>query len=212
MEDYKKKYEEALERARKLWNEAVEEDYITEIRDYETIFPELAESEDERIRKKCVNLINRVIPSGDNQSNETGEILDCIAWLENLEGAIIIPKSKQGHQDPEVHLGADGTYKRLRPPKAEWSKEDEEMREKLLGEIEDMLEKLPDDYEDMDSDDQDRYNELNNMSVWLSNLIPKSHWKPSEEHLEALEDAVRLDNSVIRKERLAHLLTQLKNL
>ena len=47
------------------------------------------------------------------------------------------------------------------------------MREKIVGEIEDMLEGMSDDYEDMDSDDQDRYDELNNMSVWLSDLHKK---------------------------------------
>lgn len=47
------------------------------------------------------------------------------------------------------------------------------MREKLFGEIEDMIEALPDDYEEMDSDDQDRYDELNNMSAWLSDLHKK---------------------------------------
>ena len=34
MEDYEKKYKEALERARKLHNEAIENDYITEIEDF----------------------------------------------------------------------------------------------------------------------------------------------------------------------------------
>ena len=48
----------------------------------EDILPELRESEDERIRKKCIELIKRVIPSGDSQSQESKEILDCIAYLE----------------------------------------------------------------------------------------------------------------------------------
>jgi len=41
---YKKKYEEALERARKLYNEAKANDYITDMEDYESIFPELKEN------------------------------------------------------------------------------------------------------------------------------------------------------------------------
>lgn len=50
--DYEKKYNEALERARALRREAIEKDYVEDyVKDYETIFPELRESEDERIRK-----------------------------------------------------------------------------------------------------------------------------------------------------------------
>ena len=48
----------------------------------EDIFPELRESEDERIRKKCIELIKRVIPSGDSHRQESKEILDCISYLE----------------------------------------------------------------------------------------------------------------------------------
>ena len=62
--DYEKKYNEALERARALWREAIEKEYADDyLKDYETIFPELRESEDERIRKwllECVeNLSDR---------------------------------------------------------------------------------------------------------------------------------------------------------
>lgn len=56
--DYEKKYKEALERARALRNEAIEEEYAVDyINDYETIFPELRESEEERIRKELINFI-----------------------------------------------------------------------------------------------------------------------------------------------------------
>lgn len=49
---------------------------------FEFFVPELCESKDERIRKKCIELIKRVIPSGDSHSQESEEILDCIAYLE----------------------------------------------------------------------------------------------------------------------------------
>ena len=53
--DYEKKYNDALERARALWQEAIEKEYPNDyLKDYETIFPELAESEDERIRRTLV--------------------------------------------------------------------------------------------------------------------------------------------------------------
>ena len=50
MEDYKKKYEEAVVRGSQLW----ESDTITR-ESYEYIFPELKESEDGRIRKVLVD-------------------------------------------------------------------------------------------------------------------------------------------------------------
>ena len=50
MEDYKEKYEEALEKARKL-----DEDGCHVLRD---VFPELNESEDERIRKALIEMIH----------------------------------------------------------------------------------------------------------------------------------------------------------
>jgi hypothetical protein len=56
--DYEKRYNEALERARALWREAIEKEYVEDyLKDYETIFPELRESEDERIRKAIVHLL-----------------------------------------------------------------------------------------------------------------------------------------------------------
>lgn len=76
--DYEKKYNEALNWMRELYpglHGATKEDA-------EHYFPELRESEDERIRKKCIELIKRVIPSGDSQSQESKEILDCISYLE----------------------------------------------------------------------------------------------------------------------------------
>ena len=64
----------------------------------EDILPELAESDNERIRKKCIELIKRVIPSGDSQSQESKEILDCISYLEKQKPEIkyVYPKFRKG--------------------------------------------------------------------------------------------------------------------
>ena len=56
--DYEKNYKEALERARALRKEAIEKGYAVDyVKDYETIFPELRESEDERVRKVIYKLM-----------------------------------------------------------------------------------------------------------------------------------------------------------
>lgn len=82
--EYEKKYKEALERARALRNEAIEKEYAVDyIKDYETIFPELAESEDERIRKDIVALIEFGLTEGSAVSpgsHTTKE--EALVWLE----------------------------------------------------------------------------------------------------------------------------------
>ena len=76
-----KAYDMALEAARKeLGVDRKEWEVVQRV--LHNIFSELRESEDERIRKKCIELIKRVIPSGNNQSIESKDILDCIAYLE----------------------------------------------------------------------------------------------------------------------------------
>ena len=53
--DYEKKYNEALEKARQLCAYPTTTPFISDLQD---LFPELAESEDEKIRKAIVNAIH----------------------------------------------------------------------------------------------------------------------------------------------------------
>ena len=69
--DYEKKYKEALEMAKSLYKEADEP--IRKI--YEGIFPELAESEDEKIRKEIISFIVTTPKAIQNHAK-------WIAWLE----------------------------------------------------------------------------------------------------------------------------------
>ena len=133
--DYKKAYEDALERARKFTiPDAVEA--------LKYVFPELAESEDERIRKWIINFI-------EVRLNGAGEFIDdyknAIAWLE-----------KQGE--------------------SKWSEEDK----MILNEIKKFftLNELP------------AFKESCDIIDWLNKLKPQSHWKPTEEQLMALRDAI----------------------
>lgn len=84
MEDYKKKYEDALERAKDLHdNHALGMPFIYET--CEQIFPELKESEDEKIRKEIINFINKTISFGVKNIDEEFSSKNChdwIAWLE----------------------------------------------------------------------------------------------------------------------------------
>ena len=81
-EDYKKKYEEALERAKVINSGTNNYNIVTEI------FPELKESEDERIRKEIICYLDREI----TLSNFGGDIATFKKWIAWLE-----------KQDPKKH-------------------------------------------------------------------------------------------------------------
>lgn len=83
IEQKTQRYNEALERAKKLYEQGT----ITEILSY--VFPELKESEDERIRKYLISFVK--LNSGVNLPPEDAEQI--LAWLE-----------KQGKQKPTDKL------------------------------------------------------------------------------------------------------------
>ena len=78
--NYEKKYREALERAKKEWIENLDNCYTNYRERLEIIFPELAESEDERIRKTLIEYI-KGIKSWNYFLGISREQM--IAWLEN---------------------------------------------------------------------------------------------------------------------------------
>ena len=88
--DYEKKYKEALERAKATINvNPSRQNEVTNL--MVTIFPELAESEDERIRKKVIEVLKLNIKEAESQMqasrgvNRTFEVYACnkvIAYLE----------------------------------------------------------------------------------------------------------------------------------
>ena len=83
---YEQKYKEALARAREIHcNEGEKR------RDMEFIFPELKESEDERVREALIELVKMVdkAPIGQIFGYEGIKYSDMIVWLE-----------KQGEQNP----------------------------------------------------------------------------------------------------------------
>lgn len=84
MDDYEKKYKQALERGRQVRLTNVE--YNISAAEY--IFPELKESEDDKIRKA---LIQYFADSSDDivYTNQGLKKKDIIAWLEKQEHSIV---------------------------------------------------------------------------------------------------------------------------
>lgn len=82
--DYEKKYKEALEKAQDILHSSE----IVKITD---IFPELKESEDERIRKNLIEFLDSVWHLGKNANFDKWGKADCSVWIAWLE--------KQGEND-----------------------------------------------------------------------------------------------------------------
>ena len=76
--NYEKAYDEALERARKFYDANTNEGYR---KIFEEIFPQLKESEDEKIRKELVSLVlNAMGREKDSFSDDKYDSM--LAWLE----------------------------------------------------------------------------------------------------------------------------------
>ena len=80
--NYEEKYKEALERVKALI-ETNTSDALFHLKDIESIFPELKESEDERIRKWCISHFKAAVLVTKNNA-EYKEYLNnkVIPWLE----------------------------------------------------------------------------------------------------------------------------------
>lgn len=74
--DYEQKYKEAFSKAKKLYEKGT----ITESLNY--VFPELAESEDERIRKAILSGLKYLETELGWDAVGDIDILDAYAWLE----------------------------------------------------------------------------------------------------------------------------------
>lgn len=88
--DYEKKYNEALERAKQFSEHPLQEDSANIV---EYIFPELAESEDERIRKEILNVFKQ-LGKDTTLCGRNYDYAKWIAWLEKQKGCEYIPKTK----------------------------------------------------------------------------------------------------------------------
>ena len=222
-------------------------------------FPELAESEDERIRKALMqNLKERFGTKGN--MGEGLDMPDVLAWLKKqgeqkpvvddkdaekaseeyrnfrmscgikdpvmlneieeayYEGAIRKQKPAWSEEDEDIlntiinHFKVDiectdeddmvrwlKSLKDRVQPKREWSEEDEKMIQDIINDIAIAQEQV---YCKSRCED-----EIN----WLKSLRPQNRWKPSDEQMKALKEAVD-EHFDIDGGALWHLYQELKNL
>ena len=93
-----KAYDEAIERAKKIYGNGI----------IERIFPELKECDDERIKKNCIHFLELQ----KQHHAATFEIEECIAWLEK-QGKQLADKNKPKFEvgDWVVFITSESVYK-----------------------------------------------------------------------------------------------------
>ena len=193
-EEKARAYDEAIERARKLYERGT----ITESLGH--VFPELKESDDERVRKEIISYLKRRV---EMSSSIPAAIGYWIAWLE-----------KQGEQKPEwttvdeqnlnvvlSHIPneclrrwlKEAIHVRYNKP-TEWSEEDEDYFDAIIVKLEVT---------------QDDAGLTDNQMNFLKSLRPQNKWKPSDEQMEALKG---VQEGVFRLGILESLYQDLKKL
>ena len=112
--DYKEKYEQALEVAKETYNkQPMYKDWL------ESMFPELKESEDERIRKGLIKAVSRTF-EGNKLFGTDVTREEALAWLE-----------KQGEKKPQRMISAEAKEAMYGNPA--WSEEDKDVINHLLA-------------------------------------------------------------------------------
>ena len=205
IEEKAKAYDEVLERAKELLEVG-----LKDTRDKRVIlsfFPELAKSEDERIREKVIATIH--LYYGEPLEDEAKEM---IYWLEkqgeqkhdNMDNKFIRmrenkPKDISEFLDRHTTVEQEFLWEHIakireldkEEQKPAWSEEDERDFDIVRGII----------YNSCNAEDASRLIE------WLLSLRPQKQWKPSDNELEVLRLAAEKDGTC-----LMGLYEQLKKL
>lgn len=131
MENYEKKYKEALERMKSWANGEHPECFSEAQKAAEFVFPELAESEDDKIRKELIDFIGRQTA----QPNFVEKYNRWIAWLEKQVSKSSFDEHKQ--EGDRIVTNPDGTRFNLSQleriaKKESASNEEERIREDII--------------------------------------------------------------------------------
>jgi len=191
--DYEKKHKEEIDRATQLWECG---DITRENLEY--IFPELQESEDEKIRKELYDFCIKC-SHGDTVVNQKADYQRWATWLEKQKPVEwsnwdedILFNIQQDYQDKlngnshesneQYYLNVINWLKSLKSqPKQEWSEEDETLLEQIIMAWEGLRE------QEIDKGCNELAKEFYNKALlWLKSLKPQR--MVSAEAKEALYD------------------------
>jgi len=201
MYPFEKKYKEAEERAKKalLKFRSLSEGQKQAVESaLKEVFPDLEESNDERIRKEIIGFIQSQIEDGNSAGWDRW-----IAYLERQKEQK--PSEKQDYSgltdfERAIHRGflcagvenvpvtiiketAQDCLAHIKP--AEWSEEDERKLEKLsflltLSEVGEIITPT----------------ERTELGIFLRSRRPQPHWKPSEEQMYSLKNEVERNREI----------------
>lgn len=210
--DYEKKYREALERANIAYKD--EDRHLKAT--LKRIFPELKESEDERIRKSIINLVIKSAQNG-GMALHKWESQQMIAWLEK-QGEDkpvdkIEPKFKVGDT---IYYNSFGKVKSMIVSNVITDGTDNPMYEDANGDAvfeKDLVKQTLVWSEEDDTFFKAIVRGIENIK-YISENVKKAryNWKPSDYQLEALESATENCAYSEYQDCLKELIVELKKL
>lgn len=199
--DFEKAYRDALERAKLSRLQLL--DIGEEATEIEYIFPELKESEDEKIRKEMIDFLQETIDNVGESPNKWTmyNAKKWIAWLEKQGKQNSADSYCEEHCKGFQETGkcfADGECKAKRDAERNhaWSEEDELMFTSTINSL-----KLTNGTCDMKID-------------WLKSLKNRvqPHWKPTDKQLSVLQTVIKDYGICAEKNVLESLYNDLKKL
>lgn len=191
--NYKEKYENALERARELKNKLEKSCSLATPTGIESIFPELKESEDERIRKAIHIYLDWLDGRKDIEPRGEYSIRDMIAWLEKqcepnwVHHKVDLSDCSEEYRKA-YYDGWNNCNKQHSQLKGEqkpaWSEEDELMLKDTIMAIDMILTST------FQENNPNLYKSFEVAKHWLKSIKPQPHWKPTEEQMNELEKLI----------------------
>lgn len=191
--DYEQKYKEALEKATKLHSET---EYVCEMEMLEQIFPELKESDDEKMLDSTIEDCKKYLALSPKQiawlekqkerkpieSEEDEKMLKrVIDSMVTYQAYAIVNNNKEVEKMAEEEINWLKSFKPQ--PKQEY--QDDDTKEMFIKAIERAQELKEKGYTLDDCDKQTWYKDF----VFYSKIHPLPHWKPSKEQMNALDKA-----------------------
>jgi len=199
--------QEQIEQARRLIATGISEDLVEVLHQQ---FPELKESEDERIRRTLIHIVKGACDKygikykGDEITEEK-----LLAYLEKQKDFQFGYPGIYFYDGEKLHFQGNPAMeeKQKEQKPAEWSEEDEKNWNAYIERLKSEFNKTPNVVL------WDDINWLEALHERFKSLHPQPHWKPSEEQMKSLSTAYRLGKlGKTDMESLQSLYEQLKKL
>lgn len=172
------------------------------------------ESEDERVRKWLIEMVEEIRKANPTNAEHNGNCSEAIAYLEKQEH-IATEAYNKGFADGTVaERESEELEKQKEQPKQEWSEENEPSREMILAiwELGNAWKCCCHPTEFTQLEYIQKHWKESTYYDKLKSLRPQPHWKPSEEQMRVMEYYMHALVSNENKEILFSLYSDLKKL